>query len=124
MVRNFIYYLLFLCLTVNSAFSQDIEELLNKHAVQLDNIDNGRSTEVIKINQQLVELKTPQSEVEDAIVFLSKIPEEDRIFTRFFTTYAIPKEKREDRILTLSFIIHSLVGPATTENSYLGGVYP
>ena len=55
-------------------------------------------------------LRTPQSEVEDAILFLSRINNEDIPFIRFFSTYAVRPEHREDTVLTLSFIIHSLVG--------------
>lgn len=67
-------------------------------------------------------LKTPQSEVESVILFLSKLPQEDRQFLRFFTTYNIRSQvERENLILTLSFIIHSLVGiDPSTENA---GIY-
>lgn len=61
-------------------------------------------------NKIRITLRTPQSEVEDAIVFLSKMTKEDANFTRFFSTYAILPDKREDVILTLSFICHSLTG--------------
>jgi hypothetical protein len=57
-------------------------------------------------------LKTPNSEVEDAIVFLQEnYNDNDANFIRFFTTYAIQdKQKRQEQVLTLSYILHSLVG--------------
>jgi len=68
-------------------------------------------------------LKTPNSEVEDAIIFLQKIPEYDREFVRFFTTYDIPEELRDKAALTLSFIVHSLTGTSLQEEA-VGFYYP
>lgn len=65
--------------------------------------------------QSLVE---PNAEVDAAILFLRKVKPDDRPFIRFFTTYAVPPNLREQTVLTLSFVIHSLV--AVGDNSKLG----
>lgn len=68
---------------------------------------------------------TPTKEVEDAILFLQeRIPEEDQIYIRFFTTYSVPLELRKKTILTLSYVIHSLAGLSTTGVENAGGYYP
>lgn len=70
-------------------------------------------------------LKTPNSEVEDAIKFLSEIPEIDRQFIRFFSTYAIQDpQDREEVVLQLSFVIHTLVGPSENDELSAGAFYP
>jgi hypothetical protein len=68
-------------------------------------------------------LKTPNDEVEDAIIFLQKIPEYDRDFIKFLSTYDIPEELREKAVLTASFIMHSLTGTSLQEEA-VGFYYP
>lgn len=72
----------------------------------------GKSQEVkeeVKVVQPKV-LKSVNSEVEECIVYQTKLTEEDRKYIKFFTTYAYPKDMRQDAVLLLSFIIHSLAG--------------
>jgi len=64
---------------------------------------------------KLFRLKTPDSEVSDAILHLESLSVEDRPFTKYFSTYAIPETKRENAALALSFICHSLQGVTTKE---------
>lgn len=71
-----------------------------------------------------VQLKEPDSEVEDAIVFLLDKPEEDRDYIKFFSTYAVPAQYRDNTVLTLSFVIHSLIGVSLDEAEGVGGYYP
>ena len=75
---------------------------------------------------QYDKLRTPQSEVEDAILFLSKLPKEDAQYIRFFSTYAIPTDRRDNAVLTLSFILHSLVGldRNNPDSGNAGAYYP
>jgi hypothetical protein len=68
-------------------------------------------------------LLTPESEVSDAILHLESLPEEDRPFTKYLSTYAIPEEKRINAVLAGSFMCHSLQG-VTTKNFQGGGYYP
>lgn len=71
-------------------------------------------------------LKTPQTEVEEVIAHLkNSVKEEDWIYTKYLSTYAIPVEKRDDYTLCASFILHSLVGPPdptkdVNDNQYAG----
>src|SRR3990167_5404371 len=85
---------------------------------------NGFAQEKVLGPPQVVEqLKTPQSEVEDAVAFLLKIPEYDRQFIRFFTIYDVPQELREQTVLTLSYVCHSLTGLSDKEEA-VGFYYP
>lgn len=67
---------------------------------------------------------TLQSEIDAAISFLEKLPEKDRIYTRFFTLYAVPEELKEDCTLTLSFICHSLGGLSSNPLENTANIYP
>ena len=75
-----------------------------------------------------VKLKTPTSEVEDAILFLQddkngySSVDVDNI--RFFTTYALPQDLRDKAILSLSFVLHSLMGISDKEETQAGGYHP
>jgi hypothetical protein len=70
-------------------------------------------------------LKTPDLEVADAILFLeTKIEEADRPYIRFFSTYALPEALRQDAVLALSFVIHSMVGIGKTDEDNAGSYYP
>lgn len=60
----------------------------------------------------------PNTEVDAAILFLKRINATDRQFIRFFTTYGVPNDLREQTIHTLSFVIHSTV--AAGNNARLG----
>src|SRR5690606_8914389 len=73
--------------------------------------------------QQIV-LGNPNREVEDAILFLERVPEYDRTYIRFFTTYAIPPEQRNDAVLILSFVLHSLIGTSSDAEGNAGSYYP
>lgn len=68
-------------------------------------------------------LSEPDKEVEAALVFLQGVPAEDQEYIRFFTTYAIRPEKRDQSVLALSFVIHSLIGISDV-NGGGGGYYP
>lgn len=69
-------------------------------------------------------LKTPETEVADAILFLQDLPLEDRPFIRFFSTYAMPEDMRQDGVLCLSFILHNLIGPTKDPEGNAGAYYP
>ncbi len=69
-------------------------------------------------------LRTPELEVQDAIAYLNKIPEADQIYCKFFSTYAIPPELRNDAVLTLSFLLHSMTGISDSEEGNAGAYYP
>lgn len=68
-------------------------------------------------------LKTPNSEVEDFILFLQNLSPDRQQYIRAFTTYAIPKELQEEAVLQVSFLIHSMVGISDTEENS-GTYYP
>lgn len=68
-------------------------------------------------------LKTVNSEAEDFIVFLQKIPKEEQQYIKCFTSYAIPKDLRDDAVLQLSFMLHSLTGISEKTES-AGAFYP
>lgn len=76
-------------------------------------------------------LKTPNSEVEDAIKYLvgekngvRYVNPIDAPYIRFLSTYSIPSEElRKRQVLTASFIIHSLVGPSKDFNSNNAGAF-
>lgn len=73
------------------------------------------------IENQQANKKILTQEAEDAINFLQDYTtSEEYEHIRFFSTYAIPEDKRNDAILTLSFVCHSLTGLGPT----LGGYYP
>lgn len=75
-----------------------------------------------------VKLKTPTTEVEDAILFLQDdsngYSKEEMPYLRFFTTYAVPVELRDKTALTLSFILHSLVGTGAIDGGQAGSYHP
>lgn len=74
-----------------------------------------------------IELKTPNSEVEDAILFLTDLQNEGRdpSFIRFFSTYNIQdKKEKEDVVLTLSFVLHSLIAIGKDDEYNSGGFTP
>ncbi len=75
-------------------------------------------------NVQKITLGNPNREVEDAILFLDKVPERDRLYIRFFTTYSIPPELRNDAVLELSFVLHSLIGTSSDKEGNSGAYYP
>ena len=64
-------------------------------------------------------------EVKDAIFFLqSKVRDEDQLFIRFFSTYAIADRLRDQNVLECSFVLHSLMGVSNTEDANAGSYYP
>lgn len=63
-----------------------------------------------------IALLTPQDEVNSAISFLKDVPEEDKSFIRFFSTYSVQPERRDNCLLSLSFVCHSLVGKSSEDN--------
>lgn len=67
---------------------------------------------------------TPDTEAEAAIVHLNKMDKYDAEYIRFFTTYAVEKERRDSVILTLSFVIHSLAGISPNADESAGGFAP
>lgn len=70
-------------------------------------------------------LKSVQPEVEDAIAHLSTYPIEDRDYIKYLSYYAVPKELREDFILSTSFALHSLVGATVdADHNNAGSYYP
>lgn len=86
--------------------------------------------------QQLVlpefnKIQTLDSEVGDAIIHLEdNVSEEDRPYTKFFTTYTIRGDSpqktetlRQHAVLTTSFICHSMIG-VNTGKFVGGGYYP
>lgn len=90
-------------------------------------IDKGAVVQkILELNnrpKQII-LGNPNREVEDAILFLDRVPEYDRTYIRFFTTYALPPEMRNDAVLELSFVMHSLVGTSTDAEGNAGAYYP
>ena len=115
--------LICLCMCSVSFAQDDPYYRLQKLIRQYNNTGN-HNIEIVS-SVPLDKLRTPQSEVEDAILFLSKLPEEDAQFIRFFSTYAILPHNRQDTVLTLSFILHSLVGISSDPNEgNAGGYYP
>lgn len=67
---------------------------------------------------------TPDTEVESAIVHLKKYEPSDGEYIRFFTTYAVPEPRRDNVVLTLSFVIHSLAGISPNVDESAGGFSP
>lgn len=96
--------------------------------IQKTNVEAQGPKGTIDIPRVLIndKLRDPQSEVEDAIVYLSEYVEQENVpYIRFFSTYAVPPSERDDLILTLSFAIHSLVGISNDVNyGNAGGYYP
>jgi len=73
---------------------------------------------------KLVKLKTPDTEVGDAILFLEKLPVEERRFVKFLTTFGIKDvEARKREALVCSFLVHSMIG-AVNEEFNAGAFYP
>lgn len=99
--------------------------------IGLSSLSYGQNTTVPKPNYdvpvslpKLVKLKTPDSEVGDAILFLENMKDHERRFIRFFTTYAIADQTlRQHEILVTSFLCHSMTG-ATNKEFVGGGFYP
>lgn len=79
------------------------------------------ATSIVAIGE---ERQSPNSEVRAAILHLDTINEYDRQYIRYFTTYAVPPELREKCVLTLSFMIHSLVGINDDSEGNAGAYYP
>lgn len=73
---------------------------------------------------QEVKLKTPNSEVEDFVVWLQEQPKEDQPFLRGLSTYAVPEELRPDVEIQLSFMLHSLTGISSDIDGGAGSFYP
>lgn len=73
---------------------------------------------------QEVKLKTPNSEVEDFVVWLQDQNKEDQPYLRGFSTYAVPEELRPDVVLQLSFMLHSLTGISSDKDGGAGAFYP
>jgi len=71
-------------------------------------------------------LKTVDSETKVALAYLKRyVKEEDKNYIQFLTSYALPKEMRNDAALCASFLLHSLVGPSPDlDNNNAGGYYP
>lgn len=125
MIRKAISVLLILCITVVASAQESsvarLQRLIRDNQVQRQSL----MTQQIIRQPRYDKLRTPQSEVEGAILFLSKLPQEDASFVRFFSTYAIPLDERDNTVLTLSFVLHSLIGISTDPNSgNAGGYYP
>jgi hypothetical protein len=76
-----------------------------------------------QIAERLQQPKTPNTEVQDALRFLAQVNPINRPFIRFFSTYAMPPELRDDAALILSFACHSLIGPGA-EGRVVGAYYP
>lgn len=108
MIRSAILAVILFCAST-VAFAQDNAYNRLQELIQQSNANRGPSTEVVR-QVTFDKLRTPQSEVEDAILFLSKLPPDDAQFVRFFSTYGVPPREREDLVLSLSFVLHSLVG--------------
>lgn len=83
-------------------------------------VANAQTIELPK----LIKLKTPDTEVADAILFLKDLPEIERRYIKFFSTYAISNiEARQHASLFLSFLCHSMIGAVNKEFPG-GGYYP
>lgn len=112
--------------------AQDLPAEVGVPPVQVQIINLQESIQAELDNMEFVEstwekLKTPTTEVVDAILFLDdNVVPEDQPYIRFFTTYAVPTEDmRKDVEHALSFTLHSLIGAAsTTSFSNSGGYYP
>ena len=116
MIRTILTSILMLWCTFAYADNRNTIEKLK----QLINKDSAPADKMI-----VDRYRTPQSEVEDAIVFLSQFRAEDAQFVRFFSTYAVEPQDRNDLVLTLSFVIHSLVGVSDEiDEGNAGGYYP
>lgn len=73
---------------------------------------------------ELIKLKTPNTEVEDFLLYLQDIPVENQQYIRAFSTYGVPKDIQEECILELSFILHSMIGLSDTDENNSGGYKP
>lgn len=125
MIRQTLSVLLILCMTVVASAEESsiakLQRLIRENQIEQQSF----TTQQIIRQPRFDKLRTPQSEVEGAILFLSKLPEEEASFVRFFSTYAVPADEREDTVLTLSFVLHSLIGISTNlESGNAGGHYP
>ena len=81
--------------------------------------DNPFKREQVVVDDRV--LNTPQSEVEDFLVFKSKFRPEDQPFIKGFTTYAVYEEFRQEEVLELSFMLNSLIGPSLVDQSANSG---
>lgn len=99
-----------------------IRTLITILILSLSTIVYGQNT--LPINK-LVKLKTPDTEVGDAILFLEdKVDEAERRYIKFFTTYGVIDNIQKQHVaLELSFICHSMLG-VTNEEFVGGGFYP
>lgn len=117
MLRGTILFIAMLLSSVTYGQVVDLQNIKVDAQEQLDNADKFGLLE-----------KSPESELQDAIVFLATIEDEfpDTVpYIRFFTTYAVPENLREQTILTTSFVCHSLTGLAqTTDAGNYGAYYP
>ncbi len=72
-------------------------------------------------------LQTPETEAKVVIANLKEqVKEEDKLYVKYLTTYAIPPELREDAVLTTSFLLHAIAGlPATDiDDNFASGFKP
>lgn len=76
----------------------------------------------IGLSQEIA--KTPTSETQDVILFLEKVPEQERPYLVFFSFYNAPPDIIEDAALCLSFVVHSLTGISDDPNYNAGSFYP
>ena len=122
------YLAIILLFFSSTLFAQDTDpfETLRRILIQSDKVTQEEKREIQLLDKIEDKLRTPQSEVEDAIFHLTtRVDREDWPFIRFFSTYSVPKNQREDAILTLSFCIHSLVGLSDDpDEGNAGGYYP
>ncbi len=125
MIKKLFLTLIILCSTTMSLAQEDSIARLQRLILENQPRESVTTTENIIRPVDYDKLRTPQSEVEGAILFLSKLSEENASFVRFFSTYAVPANEREDTVLTLSFVLHSLIGISTdSEAGNAGGYYP
>ncbi len=64
-------------------------------------------------------------EVKDAIYYLQTfVKAEDQNFVKFFSTHGVPEKQRETLVLECSFVLHSLMGTSSNDESNAGAYYP
>lgn len=81
--------------------------------------------ENVKVEPAAIVNNVVNQEVKDAVFALQNQAElKDRAaYIRFFTTYAVPEDKREREVLNCSFLLHSLVGPSGDNVEANAGAY-
>lgn len=68
---------------------------------------------------------TPNQETKAAVSFLrSSFAEQDRLFIRFLSTYAVKPEQRQNVVLASTFVMHSLIGPDDSKTGNRGSYHP